>query len=179
MVLTRVLADHRAPAHAAGHVAVGWLVVEDLYTVLVLVLLPILPARGRRGRRAGPGRRAGVVKIAAPLPSPSGRRTVIHSDRRPGPGPELFTLTVLVLVWDCRRSAELFGASMALGRSWPAIVGRSDFSLRAASDPLPIRDAFAVLFFVSIGCSWTRHLVNSPVQVAALAFAVLGNRWPP
>ena len=76
---------------------------------------------------------------------------------------ELFTLTVLVVVLGIAvGSAELFGVSMALGAFLAGmVVGRSDFSLRAATDALPMRDAFAVLFFVSVGMLFDpRHLVN-------------------
>src|SRR3954469_16068019 len=185
VVLTRVLADHRALHTRAGHVAVGWLVVEDLYTVLVLVLLPVV----LRPREGGAGQLAlavglAVVKIAALIAFTflvGGRVIpwVLERAARTG-SRELFTLTVLVVVLGIAvGAAELFGASMALGAFLAGlVVGRSDFSLRAATDALPMRDAFAVLFFVSIGMLLDpRHLVTAPVQVVAtLAFVVL---WKP
>jgi CPA2 family monovalent cation:H+ antiporter-2 len=77
---------------------------------------------------------------------------------------ELFTLAVLVTALGIAvASAEIFGVSMALGAFLAGlVVGRSEFSVRAASQALPMRDAFAVLFFVSVGCSsipraWSRH----------------------
>ena len=78
---------------------------------------------------------------------------------------ELFTLTILVLALGIAvGSAMLFGVSMALGAFLARmVVGRSDFSLRAASEALPMRDAFAVLFFVSVGMLLNpRHLLEAP-----------------
>src|SRR3954451_15008968 len=185
VVLTRVLADHRALHTRAGHVAVGWLVVEDLYTVLVLVLLPVVlgPREGGAGQLALAVGLA-VLKIAALIAFTflvGGRAIPWVLDRVARTGSrELFTLTVLVVVLGIAvGSAELFGASMALGAFLAGlVVGRSDFSLRAATDALPMRDAFAVLFFVSVGMLLDpRHLVAAPVQVVAtLAFVLL---WKP
>src|SRR5207245_7889773 len=81
---------------------------------------------------------------------------------------ELFTLTVLVVALGIAvGSAKLFGVSMALGAFLAGmVVGRSDFSLRAASEALPMRDAFAVLFFVSVGMLFDpRSLFDSPGRV--------------
>lgn len=186
VVLTRVLAENRALHTRAGHVAVGWLVVEDLYTILVLVLLPIV--LGAQGG-GGVGQLAlavglAVVKIAVLIVFTflvGGRVIPWVLDRIARTASrELFTLTVLVLVLGIAvGSAELFGASMALGAFLAGlVVGRSDFSLRAATDALPMRDAFAVLFFVSVGMLLDpRHLVSAPVQVlATLGFLLL---WKP
>ena len=91
---------------------------------------------------------------------------------------ELFTLTILVLALGIAvGSAMLFGVSMALGAFLAGmVVGRSDFSLRAASEALPMRDAFAVLFFVSVGMLLNpRHLLEAPGLVAAtLGVIMLG-----
>src|SRR5262249_58565481 len=91
---------------------------------------------------------------------------------------ELFTLTVLVVALGIAvGSAKLFGVSMALGAFLAGmVVGRSEFSLRAATEALPMRDAFAVLFFVSVGILFNpRHLIESPGLVAAaLAVVLLG-----
>jgi CPA2 family monovalent cation:H+ antiporter-2 len=185
VVLTRVLADHRALHTRAGHVAVGWLVVEDLYTVLVLVLLPTVlgPRAGGAGELALAVGLA-VVKIAALIAFTflvGGRAIPWLLDRVARTGSrELFTLTVLVLVLGIAvGSAELFGASMALGAFLAGlVVGRSDYCLRALSDALSMRDAFAVLFFVSIGMLLDpRHLVAAPGQVIATLAFVLA--WKP
>jgi CPA2 family monovalent cation:H+ antiporter-2 len=91
---------------------------------------------------------------------------------------ELFTLTVLVVALGIAvASAKLFGVSMALGAFLAGmVVGRSEFSLRAATEALPMRDAFAVLFFVSVGILFNpRYLIESPALVAAtLAVILLG-----
>src|SRR5262249_11971845 len=88
---------------------------------------------------------------------------------------ELFTLTILVVALGVAvGSATLFGVSMALGAFLAGmVVGRSDFSLRAASEALPMRDAFAVLFFVSVGMLFgPRYLLEAPGLVAT-AFAII------
>ena len=91
---------------------------------------------------------------------------------------ELFTLTVLVLALGIAvGSATLFGVSMALGAFLAGmVVGRSEFSLRAAAEVLPMRDAFAVLFFVSVGMLFDpAYLVEAPGLVAAtLAIVLVG-----
>ena len=89
---------------------------------------------------------------------------------------ELFTLTVLVVALGIAvGSAKLFGISMALGAFLAGmVVGRSEFSLRAATEALPMRDAFAVLFFVSVGMLFDpKHLIESPGLVAATLIVIL------
>jgi K+:H+ antiporter len=180
VVLVRVLSDNRDLHTPTGHIAVGWLVVEDLFTVVVLVLLPAL-----FGGRAGPG---GVVlalgltalKIAALVAVTFlvGGRVVPWLLERAAAtrSRELFTLTVLVVALGIAvGAAELFGVSMALGAFLGGmVVGRSEFSLRAASDALPLRQAFAVLFFVSVGMLLDpRFLLAWPGLVAATLAVVL------
>ena len=181
VVLVRVLADHRDLHTPTGHIAVGWLVVEDLFTVIVLVLLPAL----FEGVRAGPADVAlalgGVgVKIAllVAVTFLAGGRLIprllegiaaTHSR-------ELFTLTVLVVALGLAvGSAMLFGVSMALGAFLAGmVVGKSEFSQRAASEALPLRDAFAVLFFVSVGMLLDPlHVFTAPVLTAATLAVVL------
>ena len=159
VVLLRVLTDFDALGSRPGHVAVGWLLVEDMFTVLVLVLLPILaggpPSDGPATVLLSVG--TSVLKIAALVGFTwfVGKRAVpriLDYVAKTG-SRELFTLTVLVLALGIAvGSAELFGASMALGAFLAGLViGQSEFSARAASKALPMRDAFAVLFFVSMG----------------------------
>ena len=156
VVLVRVLSDRRQLHTPAGHIAVGWLVVQDVLTVVVLVLLPTLrdgitPAAlvssiGLTAVKVG-----GLVAVTAFV----GRRVIpaildrIAATR----SRELFTLTVLALAIGLAvGSAAVFGVSVALGAFLAGmVVGSSDYSLRAATDALPMRDAFAVLFFVSVG----------------------------
>jgi CPA2 family monovalent cation:H+ antiporter-2 len=161
VVLTRVLSDNQALQTPDGHLAIGWLVVEDLFTVVVLVLLPAL-AGGISGE-AGSGGSVwltlgiAMLKLAALVVFTFviGGKVIpicLGAVARTG-SRELFTLTVLVVALGIAvGAARFFGASMPLGAFLAGmIVGQSEFSARAASDALPMRDAFAVLFFVSVG----------------------------
>jgi CPA2 family monovalent cation:H+ antiporter-2 len=156
VVLLRVLADNNDLHTRSGHIAVGWLVVEDLLTVLILVLLSVIYGADQTG--AGNVALAlawSILKLVLLLAVMffAGDRLVpwllghVAATR----SRELFTLTVLVLALGISvGSSLLFGASMALGAFLAGmVVGRSEFSLRAATEALPMRDAFAVLFFVS------------------------------
>lgn len=183
VVLTRVLEDGRALHTRTGHVAVGWLIVEDLFTVVILVLLPKFVG----GASAGAAGVAGAVLVAVGkflalvaftlvvggrvIPWVLGRATAARSR-------ELFTLCVLVVALGIAvGSALVFDVSMALGAFLAGmVVGRSEFSLRAASEALPLRDAFAVVFFVAAGMLFEpRFLWESPGVVAStLAIIVLG-----
>jgi CPA2 family monovalent cation:H+ antiporter-2 len=181
VVLLRVLADQNDLHTPIGHIAVGWLVVEDLVTVLVLVLLPVLFG----SQATGPGQIVvslclSVLKIALLVAG------ILYVGRRLVPwllarmaatrSRELFTLTVLVLALGIAVvAAKLFGASMALGAFLAGIVvGQSDFSLRAASEAIPLRDAFAVLFFVSVGMLFhPGYLVAAPGLIAATLALIL------
>jgi CPA2 family monovalent cation:H+ antiporter-2 len=178
VVLVRVLSDARALHTQAGHIAVGWLVVEDLFTVIVLVLMPVVvgnldPARIATDLGITLLKVAGLVAFAALV----GRRLIpAVLDRVAATGSrELFTLTVLVVALGIAvGSSTVFGVSMALGAFLAGmVVGRSDYSLRAATEALPMRDAFAVLFFVSVGMLLDPGaLLRSPGATAA-AFAIV------
>ena len=177
VVLIRVLSDNRQLHTSSGHVAVGWLVVEDLFTVIMLVLLPTLAGGdtsmlGILGDMALTLLKLGLLVAFAVV---VGTRTIpklldlVAATR----SRELFTLTVLVLALGIAVASTLvFGVSMALGAFIAGMsVGRSDYSLRAATDALPMRDAFAVLFFVSIG------MLLNPLELFSapwLALAALG-----
>lgn len=165
VVLTRVLADNRDLHTPTGHIAVGWLIVEDLFTIVALVMLPTFfgqpGAADVQGGEGGPGVWAALgvsmAKLAALVVFAlvAGQRLLprlLGYVARTG-SRELFTLAVLALALGIAvASAEFFGASMALGAFLAGmVVGQSDFGARAASDALPMRDAFAVLFFVSVG----------------------------
>jgi CPA2 family monovalent cation:H+ antiporter-2 len=177
VVLVRVLSDNRQLHTSSGHIAVGWLVVEDLLTVIMLVLLPTLVGGnpsllGIVGDVALTLLKVGLLVAFAVV---VGARTIpklldlVAATR----SRELFTLTVLVLALGIAVGSTLvFGVSMALGAFIAGMsVGRSDYSLRAATDALPMRDAFAVLFFVSIG------MLLDPLELLSapwLALAALG-----
>ncbi|HMJ10492.1 MAG TPA: cation:proton antiporter, partial [Polyangiaceae bacterium] len=184
VVLTRVLSDNRALNTPTGHIAVGWLVVEDIFTVLVLVLLPVI--YGGEGTQSAAqiliAVAIAVVKLVALLLVAMlvGRRALpallgyVARTR----SQELFTLTVLVLALGLAvGSAQLFGASMALGAFLAGmIVGQSPFSARAASEALPLRDAFAVLFFVSVGMMFNpaELFAALPLTLTTLAIVIIG-----
>ena len=155
VVLTRVLSDNRVLHTPGGHVALGWLIVEDLFTILVLVILPVIlqPDGGNVWATLGVTtlKIAGLILftlIVGQKLIPLLLTYVARTGTR-----DLFTLAVLVLALGIAvGSAYFFGASMALGAFLAGmVVGQSEFSARAASEALPMRDAFAVLFFVSVG----------------------------
>jgi monovalent cation:H+ antiporter-2, CPA2 family len=156
-------------------------VMEDLFTVFVLVLLPAIfgpDAGGGRGVAVGVG--LATVKIAALVAFTFlvGGRVIpwlLTRIARTG-SRELFTLAVLALALGIAvASAKIFGVSMALGAFLAGmVVGRSAFSVRAATEALPMRDAFAVLFFVSVGMLFDWHSILAfPWQVLATLGVIL------
>ncbi|BEP62440.1 cation:proton antiporter [Variovorax sp. V213] len=191
VVLLRALESLGILDSFTGRIAVGWLVVEDLAMVLVLVLMP--PLAGALGGTAG------VPAGAAPDPLWQtlgltllqvggfvalmlvvGRRAfpwILWQVTRTG-SRELFTLCVIAAAVSIAfASAALFGVSFALGAFFAGMVMReSEFSHRAAQESLPLRDAFAVLFFVSVGMLFDPSvLLERPLQVlAVVAVIVLG-----
>ncbi len=181
VVLVRVLSDNNDLHTQAGHVAVGWLVVEDLFTVFALVLLPALfgPATGSSPWFALGTTALKIIALVA-FTAIVGTRVIprvldhVASTR----SRELFTLTVLVIALGIAVGSSLiFSVSMALGAFLAGmVVGRSDYSFRAASEALPMRDAFAVLFFVSVGMLLDpTGLIASPALViGALAVVLVG-----
>jgi monovalent cation:H+ antiporter-2, CPA2 family len=182
VVLVRVLSDNNELHTQAGHIAVGWLVVEDLFTVVALVMLPALFGTTVTSTPLWLALGLTVVKVTALVAFAAivGTRVIPRlldyvADTR---SRELFTLTVLVIALGIAVGSSLiFNVSMALGAFLAGmVVGRSDYSLRAASEALPMRDAFAVLFFVSVGMLLDPGaLIASPGLVAgALAIVLLG-----
>ena len=179
VVLVRVLSDRNQLHTSAGHIAVGWLIAEDVYMVIALVLLPTLAARSTTLEGVLAGVALTVAKlvaliviavVAGPRIIPRLLDSVAATRSR-----ELFTLTVLVLALGIAvGAATAFGVSVALGAFIAGMaVGRSEYSLRAATDALPMRDAFAVLFFVSIGMLLDpARLVEAP-ELALAAFLIV------
>jgi CPA2 family monovalent cation:H+ antiporter-2 len=155
VVLIRILSDNRDLHTPVGHISVGWLVVEDIFTVLALVMLPALFGTTASSLPVALGLTALKVVSLGVFTVVVGSRAIPRIlDYVAATGSrELFTLTVLVLALGIAvGSALVFGVSMALGAFLAGlVVGRSEYSLRAASEALPMRDAFAVLFFVSVG----------------------------
>ncbi len=190
VVLLRALEERRLLETNRGRIAVGWLVVEDLAMVLVLVLLP--PLAGLLGGTADSAHGAGanvyatlgitLAKVAGFVAFMLivGRRAIPWLlERTAGTGSrELFTLGVLAIALGVAyASARLFDVSFALGAFFAGMVlNESKLSHQAAQESLPFRDAFAVLFFVSVGMLFDPMiLVRAPlVVIATLAIIVVG-----
>jgi len=182
VVLVRVLSDAHKLHTPIGHIALGWLVMEDLLTVVTLVLLPTFATGQLTPAAVGVDLAIALAKVGALVVFAAvvGQRLIpalldrVAATR----SRELFTLAILVLALGIAvGAAMLFGVSMALGAFVAGmVVNRSDYSLRAASDALPMRDAFAVLFFVSVGMLLDPGtLLEEPWLVAgALAVVVVG-----
>jgi CPA2 family monovalent cation:H+ antiporter-2 len=192
VVLLRALEDRGQLDSFNGRIAIGWLVVEDLVTVLVLVLLPALagplgghPVDGHGGGQSGGdslwlaiGKTLLSVGAFIALMLLVGRKLfpwflwrVAKTGSR-----ELFTLAVIAAaVGIAYGSSHLFGVSFALGAFFAGMVLReSALSHRAAEETLPLRDAFSVLFFVSVGMLFDpRVLVEHPLEVLGVVAIVL------
>jgi CPA2 family monovalent cation:H+ antiporter-2 len=184
VVLLRAMEERRLLDTTRGRIAVGWLIVEDLACVLALVLIPALA--GLFGEGAGStggvwwalaltfGKLVAFVAFMLVV----GRRVIPWIlERIAGTGSrELFTLAVLAIAMGVAfGSAELFGVSFALGAFFAGmLLNESEFSHQAAQDSLPMRDAFAVLFFVSVGMLFDPHiLVEHPLQVLATTLIIV------
>ncbi|MCB9886991.1 MAG: cation:proton antiporter [Planctomycetes bacterium] len=182
VVIVRGLLELDLMKSPVGRLAIGWSVVEDLVTVLLLVILPAL-APGDAA--AAPSSLAGVVlwtivKVVAMaavvvvgggIVVPRLLSLVARAQSK-----ELFTLAVLVVALGVAHTAStVFGVSLALGAFFAGmVVGRSDLSHQAAADALPLRDAFAVLFFVAVGMLFDPGFVLAhPLLVLACALVVL------
>ena len=180
VVLTRVLSDNHDLQSRTGRIAIGWLVVEDIFTVFVLVVMPAVFGEdsGKVSLPVALGLSGLKLTALTSLTLVAGGRyiprlltVVARTQSR-----ELFTLTVLVIALGIAvGSAKLFGVSMALGAFLAGmVVGQSEFSYRAASEALPMRDAFAVLFFVSVGMLFDpAHLIREPVLTLITTLIVL------
>ncbi len=164
-----------------GHIAMGWLIVEDMVMVLAVVLLPVL---------AQPGDAAGghnVVTVIALVLAKIAVFVVLALvvGTRVVPGflmrvtatgsRELFTLAVLAIALGIAYgSTVLFDVSLALGAFVAGLVlGESDMSQRASADSLPLKDAFAVLFFVSVGRLFDPSILRDPLAVLAVLGIIL------
>ncbi len=186
VVLLRALESRGVLDSINGRIAVGWLVVEDLVMVLVLVMLP--PLAGWLGGTQGDAAQGGLLfpflvtigKVAAfvGLMLVVGRRVfpwLLWQVARTG-SQELFTLCVIAaaisIAWG---AAAIFGVSFALGAFFAGTVLReSALSHRAANETLPLRDAFSVLFFVSVGMLFDpRMLIEEPLRVLAVVGIIL------
>jgi monovalent cation:H+ antiporter-2, CPA2 family len=185
VVLLRVLLDRNMLGTVHGHVAVGWLIVEDIMTVLLLVMVPLFAIDESGSPTAAAADSAlatagwAVLKLVAlvAIVLLAGSRIVpwILAQVAKLRSPELFTLTVLVLsITIAVGSATIFGASVALGAFLAGIVvAQSPVSHHAAADALPMRDAFAVLFFVSVGMLFNPSFVVDQPMLVLIGVAVV------
>ena len=179
VVMAKVLLANRDMHTQIGHIALGWTVVEDLITVVLLLALPMLFGAAEGGSPLQAFSLAGG-KIAAlavtvlllgrwVIPAALGKIAATRSA-------ELFTLAVLaVALGIAAGSSRIFGVSVELGAFLAGLaVGRSESAARAGSDAIPMRDAFAVLFFVSVGMLFdVRALLREPLATAAILFVIL------
>ena len=188
VVLLRAMEDRRLLDTTRGKIAVGWLIVEDLACVMALVMMPVL-ADVFSGQPGSNTQTLGSVaasigwtllKLAAfvLVMLLVGRRAIPWIlERTAGTGSrELFTLSVLAIALGVAfGSAKLFGVSFALGAFFAGmLLNESELSHKAATDSLPLRDAFAVLFFVSVGMLFDPTiLVEHPWQVLATTGIIL------
>jgi CPA2 family monovalent cation:H+ antiporter-2 len=172
VVALRVLDDHGRLSTPAGHTVVGWLVVEYILAVVALIAVPLFaPGKGADAIILATGLLFALGKIAllTLLVVGLGGLALGASSR------EFFTLAVLA--WMLAVSfvaARVFGASMALGAFLAGLaVGRSGYGARAASDALPLRDAFAVLFFVGTGMLLDGKSVARSLPLVAVTFVLV------
>jgi len=188
VVLLKALESRRILESMNGKIAVGWLVVEDMVTVLVLVLMPalagVLGGQGEATNASAIWETIGVTLLEITgfvvVMLVIGKRVlpwllwyVAGTGSR-----ELFTLTVIaVAIGVAFFASSLFHVSFALGAFFAGMIMReSEYSHRAAEDSLPFRDAFAVLFFVAVGMLFDPSiLIKQPVQVlSVVAIIILG-----
>jgi CPA2 family monovalent cation:H+ antiporter-2 len=186
VVLLRALQERRLIETERGRIAVGWLIVEDIAMVLALVLLPVVA-----GLLTGAGEGTSVMDVALALGLTGakiaafvaimlivGKRVIpwiLHAMAHSG-SRELFRLSVLAIALGTAfGAAMLFGVSFALGAFFAGmILSESKLSQQAATETLPLRDAFAVLFFVSVGMlADPMIVVREPVPVMATVFIVV------
>jgi monovalent cation:H+ antiporter-2, CPA2 family len=195
VVLLRALEAEKILDSPSGRIAVGWLIVEDLVTVLILVMLPALATSlgGETGGLDHPGQDNNAMPIYAALGIVLAKfigfvllMLVVGSRLLPWllqkvaatRSGELFTLAVIaVAIGIGFGAAELFGLSFALGAFFAGVVvGESDHSRRAAEEMRPLQDAFTALFFVAMGMLFDPQILfKQPLQVlAVLAIIVVG-----
>lgn len=190
VVMLRALEEHRMLDTRAGHIAIGWLIVEDLAMVLALVIVPVLAnVSGGSGTSGGGDLSAGaiaaelgltLVRVAAfvALMLIVGKRLIPWLLARAADtgSRELFTLGVLAIGMGVAVGAAwLFEVSFALGAFFAGMILReSQLAHRAAQDSLPLRDAFAVLFFVAVGMLVDPSIVvRKPVALAVTVVIIV------
>jgi CPA2 family monovalent cation:H+ antiporter-2 len=182
VVLLRALEQRNEVDTEQGRIAVGWLIVEDLAMVLALVFLPALAPSQADANSGGLLVSLGVttlkVGVFIALMLVGGRRVVpwiLGQVARTG-SRELFTLAVLAIALGIAfGSAVLFDVSFALGAFFAGVLlAESDLSHQAAENSLPLQDAFAVMFFVSVGMLFDPWVIlQQPLQLLGVMFIIL------
>ncbi|MBT9528577.1 MAG: Kef family K(+) transporter [Pseudomonas sp.] len=187
VVLLRALEERQLIDSRRGKIAVGWLIVEDLVMVLALVLIPALTGLLSAEPNAGSGEQdilwpllltlGKVAAFIALMITLGGRLIPWLLERSAGSGSrELFTLAVLAIAMGVSYgSAVLFGVSFALGAFFAGmILNSSQYNHQAADDSRPLRDAFAVLFFVAVGMLFNPSiLLDEPLLVLATVLIIV------
>lgn len=184
VVMLRALEERQLLDTRAGHISVGWLIVEDIFTVIALVVIPVL-AVGQGGPAqvtAALGLTILKVGAFAAIMIIVGRRLVPWMLARVADSGsrELFTLAILALgLGVAVGAAWLFDVSFALGAFFAGmILKESPLSHRAADDSLPLRDAFAVLFFVSVGMLVDPHVfIERPLAILATLLVIVVGKF--
>ncbi len=197
VVLLKALQERRMVETAKGRIAVGWLIVEDLAMVLALVLIPAVASVGSGERLSDPlavalvemsGMDIGIggligltllkVALFVAVMLVFGRKVIpaiLHRIAHTG-SRELFRLGVLAIALGVAFGAsQLFGVSLALGAFFAGMVlSESELSHSAARESLPLRDAFSVLFFVSVGMLFDPTiLLREPLAILATVFIIV------
>jgi monovalent cation:H+ antiporter-2, CPA2 family len=179
VVLMRMLVQEDRLGSRDGHVAVGWLIVEDLFTVVALVVLPAVAAGADspRDMSTSIGTAIGKAAVFAALVWLAGNKVVAPVMERIARtrSSELFTLTVFVVAMGVAVfAAEVFHMSVALGAFFAGlIVGQSRIGPQAAADMAPFRDVFSALFFVSIGMLFNPAVLVQQPALFGLAVAIV------
>jgi CPA2 family monovalent cation:H+ antiporter-2 len=180
VVLMRMLVEQNRLSSRDGHVAVGWLIVEDLFTVAALVVLPVLAATGENAPSIGQSLLLALGKVLAfaLLVMGVGTRLVSRVLERIArtQSTELFTLTIFVIALGVAMlAAQVFHVSVALGAFFAGlVVGQSRFGAQAAADMAPFRDVFSALFFVSVGMLFNpSFVIEQPLMVLGALVIVL------
>jgi CPA2 family monovalent cation:H+ antiporter-2 len=187
VVLIRVLMDNAELETPQGHIAVGWLIVEDIFTVLALIVLPALAGilnQSDTEVHEGPGIWQSLgwaflnIALLGAIVLGAGKRIIpwLLTQVARTRSRELFTLTILALALAIATgSAVFFGVSMALGAFLAGmVVGQSEMSHQAAADALPLRDAFAVIFFMYVGMELKPQVVlDEPLLVGTILAIIL------
>ncbi|CRX37917.1 cation:proton antiporter [Estrella lausannensis] len=185
VVLVRILTDNEILNTSKGHIAVGWLVVEDIFTVIFLILLPTFAAFSS-------GENISLMSFSGSLLILTGKFLIlglfmfkwghkivayILTNIARLKSQELFTLTILALVFVIATgSTALFGTSIALGAFIAGmVIGKTSVRHQAAANALPLKDIFAVIFFLSVGMLFNPNpiIANYPLFLGVLAVILI------